>query len=67
MTDPFTAWLVASIALSVAFLALAAVLWRRLARPVRHRASIHLTPKYEARRVREIRAARERFNQGQTA
>lgn len=33
----------------------------------RRRASIKLTPRYEARRTRELRAARERFNQGITA
>ncbi|MBB5709314.1 hypothetical protein [Sphingomonas xinjiangensis] len=33
----------------------------------RRRASTHLTPKYEARRIAELRAARERFQQGQTA
>lgn len=33
----------------------------------RRRVSTHLTPKYTERRVRELRAARERFQQGQTA
>lgn len=35
---------------------LRALSWRR-----RRRASTKLTPKYEARRVRELRAARARF------
>jgi hypothetical protein len=30
----------------------------------RRRVSTRLTPKYEARRTRELRAARERFQQG---
>lgn len=39
---------------------------RRILRALgfRRRASTKLTPKYEARRTRELRAARERFNQG---
>jgi hypothetical protein len=34
---------------------------------IRRRSSTKLTPRYQARRTRELRAARERFNQGQTA
>lgn len=33
----------------------------------RRRASTHLTARYEERRRREIRAALERFQEGQTA
>lgn len=38
--------------------------WPFRARTERRRASIKLNPSYEARRIRELRAARERFEQG---